>query len=651
MFNWKKNVVGLAVLVIAIMSVFSLAFVNAAEDVGVRRMMSATATYQGKQYDDRHMLEITENETNRKISVKISDYKATASDAASKPDLSNLAIYYSWDADGLQTAASGKDNATITIPSFEADSTHVLQIEAVINDNDNGYVGQSNVITMIFTVEAEQVPITVATLVKVGTKALPSSSTQNVGTELELTATTNDNGGVSYVYYQWDGQGPMTQVPSDKTVITIPTTFEPGSTHKLEVYAKSADGTNSIVTIYTITIPSVEEPENNLDIEPWMNENDNLNVLSIFLRNEAVNSAKANKNIFALNEDVVYYVDYKNGGNKITKEVKIVLELPLDVEVVDADGGTVSGRKITWTYPNGLEKDAAGTKRVVVRYISLGKSSVKSKIIYPVAIIYAANKVADSSTVINLIFKDENTEITSGEHTPYMHGDAEADTFRPDDGISRAEGALVLTRIFGMNTSKVKVTEVFSDLSETYEEAQKAIVAATKAGLVNGYADGTYRPNQKMTRAEFMKIIAGNIELAAKEEKLSDNIVDGLRVKDIEELLKLYKDPTKTYIVNGESIAEHWASPYVTLLARLNMTDLTEKNKDLRLDEEITRAEVAQLVNFYLFRAPAEVTSKTKSGFSDVNSKHKLFADIIEATRAAHTYTLTVEGTEVAVED
>ena len=79
------------------------------------------------------------------------------------------------------------------------------------------------------------------------------------------------------------------------------------------------------------------------------------------------------------------------------------------------------------------------------------------------------------------------------------------------------------------------------------------------------------------------------------------------------------------------------------------MTPLSEENDELELDEEITRAEVAQLVNFYLLRAPANVTSKTKSGFDDVSKRHELFADIIEATREAHTFSMEEEdGTENA---
>ena len=78
------------------------------------------------------------------------------------------------------------------------------------------------------------------------------------------------------------------------------------------------------------------------------------------------------------------------------------------------------------------------------------------------------------------------------------------------------------------------------------------------------------------------------------------------------------------------------------------MTPLTESETNLRLDDPITRAEVAQLVNFYLLRAPAKVTASTKTQFPDVNRSHKLFADIVEATRESHNYSITEEGKEVA---
>ena len=101
-------------------------------------------------------------------------------------------------------------------------------------------------------------------------------------------------------------------------------------------------------------------------------------------------------------------------------------------------------------------------------------------------------------------------------------------------------------------------------------------------------------------------------------------------------------------MTGSTTTSTHWAINYVTLLCRLNMTSVSDSNKNLRLDDEITRAEVAQLVNFYLLRAPAD---GGKTQFSDVAKNHKLFADILEATRPAHTYYLTSEGTEVAEYD
>lgn len=145
-----------------------------------------------------------------------------------------------------------------------------------------------------------------------------------------------------------------------------------------------------------------------------------------------------------------------------------------------------------------------------------------------------------------------------------------------------------------------------------------------------------------MTKAEFMKILACMIQENAKADR-----IDGLEIKDMESLVKVYDDATRYYIVDGKRVYTHWALEEITLLARLNMLPLTEKEPDFELDEKITRAEVAQLINFYLLRAPAEVTNRTKTGFSDVTRRHDLVGDIIEATRSAHTFSITKDATEV----
>ena len=463
---------------------------------------------------------------------------------------------------------------------------------------------------------------------------------------------------LAYAYDDTPAEKATISEDPTQVVITIPN-FASGTTHLLSIQGVGAvdylvqDGITYEATSgwldIKFTIPQEQTPqiptEDELIVEPWMKEDSSMEELAVSLRNDSNKYEKGNKNFYALNEEVVYYVDYKNGGKDITSEVKLVLELPLDFKVIDAYGGVVDASKktITWTFKDGIEEDEAGTKVVKVAYTSLGRASKKYEIVYPVADIYQRNKVADSSAVINYIFKDEDTEITD-EHYPYMYGDAGTTTFRPDDTITRAEGALVLTRIFGIDTSGTKIETLFPDLGETYVEAQKAIVAATKLGLVNGYPDGSYRPNEKMTRAEFMKIIASYIEANAEEDDIR-----GLEVKT-DTNIKIYKNPTNVYVTGSSTTNRHWASDWVTLLVRLNMTPVSSSNKNLGLDEKITRAEVAQLVNFYLLRAPADVSSSTKTQFSDVSKKHKLFEDIVEATRAEHNYTITKEGYEIDVD-
>ena len=377
-----------------------------------------------------------------------------------------------------------------------------------------------------------------------------------------------------------------------------------------------------------------------LIIEPWMKENDELNCLAVSLRSEPYEEDRANKNIYALDEKVIYYVDYKNGGKTITGKVKLVLNLPLAFSVVESDGATVSksSRTFTWTF-DGMQKGDCGTKVVVVRYTSLRSSSATYKKITPKATISVDGTQKDVSAVINLIVKDLDTEIND-THYPYMYGDEDTGTFRPDATIKRGEGALVFTRIFGISTKYDSNTYAFPDLDETYLEARRAVIAATAYGIIEGYPDGTYKPNKAMTRGEFITILARQIE---------EEYGEGFEVKDEDELIKVYKDRNRIYYISdNEYYDAHWSVSYATLLARLNMTPLSEDDTNLRVDDPITRAEVAQLVNFYLLRAPAKVTSSTRTKFPDVSRTHKLFADIVEATRDAHNYSITEEAEEVA---
>jgi len=72
-------------------------------------------------------------------------------------------------------------------------------------------------------------------------------------------------------------------------------------------------------------------------------------------------------------------------------------------------------------------------------------------------------------------------------------------SFRPDAPLSRAETAAFLTRAYSLIEGKQPAN--WTDTKQHWAEAPILILSSN--GLVGGYLDGTYRPNQTVTRAEY----------------------------------------------------------------------------------------------------------------------------------------------------
>jgi len=78
-------------------------------------------------------------------------------------------------------------------------------------------------------------------------------------------------------------------------------------------------------------------------------------------------------------------------------------------------------------------------------------------------------------------------------------------TIQPDKTITRAEATVMLGRALHLDGTK-RVT-VFRDVSSS-DFASGYIQAAYERGLINGYPDGTFRPQQPITRAETAIILS-----------------------------------------------------------------------------------------------------------------------------------------------
>ena len=76
-------------------------------------------------------------------------------------------------------------------------------------------------------------------------------------------------------------------------------------------------------------------------------------------------------------------------------------------------------------------------------------------------------------------------------------------TFKPDNSITRAEFVKIVNRVFNYTES---IEENFIDVDNSnwyYEE----ICIGVKQGYINGYSDGTFRPNEFITREEVASIV------------------------------------------------------------------------------------------------------------------------------------------------
>lgn len=93
--------------------------------------------------------------------------------------------------------------------------------------------------------------------------------------------------------------------------------------------------------------------------------------------------------------------------------------------------------------------------------------------------------------------------------------------FRPNEAITRAELAAMLAK-FSETTG---AANYFNDVSTKYWAAN-AIAICAKLGWINGYPDGTFRPDRNVTRAELMAMIN---RATGRAPKSADAFLPGMK--------------------------------------------------------------------------------------------------------------------------
>lgn len=141
-------------------------------------------------------------------------------------------------------------------------------------------------------------------------------------------------------------------------------------------------------------------------------------------------------------------------------------------------------------------------------------------------------------------------------------------TFRPSESVTRGQAAAIINRILN---HKPKKLEYFSDVNAKNTFA-KDIAAIKELGVINGFPDGTFRPNEKLTRAQMAVIVknAFNIKMTGVESASAKSV---------------YKDVPQTY----------WA---YDAIATMNSIDRTGgfQTQYYRVNDYATRADFTAAV-------------------------------------------------------
>lgn len=180
---------------------------------------------------------------------------------------------------------------------------------------------------------------------------------------------------------------------------------------------------------------------------------------------------------------------------------------------------------------------------------------------------------------------------------------------RPEGKITRAEVATIYFRML-TDESRTKFWSQSSGYSDVKagDWFNNAVSTLSKAGIIAGYEDGSFRPNGYITRAEFATIAA----------RFFDVTYNG---KD------LFPD-----------ISGHWAKDYINQAANKGFVNGYEDGT-FKPDRNITRAEAVTLVNRTLDRHPDKnhFTKDMLVWPDNMDQTKWYYADMQEATNS-HTY-------------
>ena len=293
-----------------------------------------------------------------------------------------------------------------------------------------------------------------------------------------------------------------------------------------------------------------------------------------------------------------YYVNGTSTSDSTYSMIPVVNALSAGASFVRGNAGAYAD--VTVYDANGVRLGGASAGSTGIYNISLNRALVAGETIKVEA--KESGKVSRSTEVK---IAGQEAKVTAEVNSPsYIAGYPDG-TFKPGKEVTRAEAVRMFVSLVNNGKELPKnPTTKFKDANNKWYSDE--INFAVSKGFISGYSDGTFKPNQGITRAEFAQMIA-------------------VFVKDGYPGSSNFKD------VKG-----HWASNAIDQLYG-NKTIKGFPDGTFKPDQKLTRAEAVTVLNSVFGRNTkatsfANVNTSSLRKFSDVPMSHWAYYEIIDAS-------------------
>ena len=207
--------------------------------------------------------------------------------------------------------------------------------------------------------------------------------------------------------------------------------------------------------------------------------------------------------------------------------------------------------------------------------------------------------------------KKATPKLNTYDHFAYVQGYPDG-TVKPAGNITRAETAAILFRLMDNSSRKTYLSTKSGFRDVTAGSWYNTYVATlNNAGVITDSANGYFRPNEAITRAELAAMLAS------------------------------FTETTRAANYFDDVSANHWAANAIAICAKLGWIN-GYPDGSFRPDRNVTRAELMAMINRATGRAPksADAFLPGMKTWSDNTADKWYYLDVQEATNS-HSYAVS----------